>query len=140
MRKVLPASLLAVWLSAGATQSAHGEAAAFDLVGPRVEMKVSRNGKSLPISHVANFQPGDRIWIHPDFPETQSVHYLLIVAFLRGSTNPPPERWLTQAETWNKKVRQEGIVVNVPEDAQQALVCLAPETGGGFAQLSPGVT
>jgi len=115
------------------------DVAPFDLLGPRVAMKVSRNGRSRPISEVANFQPGDRIWIHPDFPESQSVHYLLIVAFLRGSTNPPPERWLTQAETWNKKVKQEGIVVTVPEDAQQALVFLAPETGGGFSTLSRAV-
>jgi hypothetical protein len=122
-----------------AAQAALADAAAFDLNGPRVEMKVSRNGKSLPISEVANFQPGDRIWIHPDFPESQSVHYLLIVAFLRGSTNPPPEKWFTQAETWNKKVKEEGIVVTVPQDAQQVLVFLAPETGGGFATLSRAV-
>jgi hypothetical protein len=102
-------------------------------------MKVSRNGKSLPISEVANFQPGDRIWLHPDFPESQSVHYLLIVAFLRGSTNPPPEKWFTQAETWNKKVKQEGILVTVPQDAQQVLVFLAPETGGGFTTLNRAV-
>ena len=115
------------------------EAAAFDLIGPRVEMKVSRDGKSLPISQVANFQAGDRIWIHPDFPETQSVHYLMIVAFLRGATNPPPEDWFTRAETWNKKVRQEGIVVTVPKDAQQVLVFLAPDTTGGFSTLRTAV-
>ena len=107
--------------------------------GPRVEMKVSRNGNSLPISEVANFRPGDRIWIHPDFPESQSVRYLVIVAFLRGSTNPPPENWFTEAETWNKKVKQEGMLVTVPQDAQQVLVFLAPETGGGFATLTRAV-
>ncbi len=63
----------------------------FDLLGPRIEMKVSRNGKSLPIAQVANLQPGDRLWLHPDFPDDQSARYLLIVAFLRGATNPPPE-------------------------------------------------
>lgn len=118
---------------------ARAEAAAFDLIGPRVEMKVSRDGESLPISQVANFQAGDRIWIHPDFPETQSVHYLMIVAFLRGATNPPPEDWFTRAETWNKKVRQEGIVVTVPKDAQQVLVFLAPDTTGGFSTLRTAV-
>ena len=70
----------------------------------------------MPISRAANLQPGDRIWIHPDFPESQSVHYLLIVAFLRGTTNPPPENWFTRVETWNKNVRTEGIVVTVPPD------------------------
>lgn len=130
--------LLGLAVFAGA-RMARAEAAAFDLIGPRVEMKVSRDGKSLPISQVANFQAGDRIWIHPDFPETQSVHYLMIVAFLRGATNPPPEDWFTRAETWNKKVRQEGIVVTVPKDAQQVLVFLAPDTTGGFSTLRTAV-
>ena len=66
-------------------------AAAFDLSGPRVEMKVMRAGKTLPIANVPNLQPGDRLWIHPDFPDSQSVHFLVIVAFLRGATNPPPQ-------------------------------------------------
>src|SRR5215475_13516868 len=81
---------------------------AFDLVGPRIEMRVTRNNKPLPISEVANLQPGDRIWLHPDFPPDQSARYLLIVAFLRGSTNPPPENWFTRSETWTKQVREEG--------------------------------
>ena len=139
IKKIVLASPLAVVLAAATPRPAGAQAAAFDLIGPRVEMKVSRDGKSLPISEVANFQPGDRIWLHPDFPESQSVHYLLIVAFLRGSTNPPPEKWITQAETWNKKVKQEGILVTVPPDAQQVLVFLAPDTGGGFSTLSRAV-
>src|ERR1700682_6764928 len=109
--------------------------AAFDCIGPRIEMKVSRGGKPLPISDVPNLQPGDRLWIHPDFPADQAARYLLIVVFLRGSTNPPPDSWFTKAETWNKQVRQEGIVVTVPEEAQQALLFLAPETGGDFRTL-----
>ena len=44
-----------------------------------------------------------------------------IAAFVRGSTNPPPEQWFVKAETWNKQVRKEGIVVTVPGEAQQAL-------------------
>ena len=96
---------------------------------------MERAGKTLPISAVPNLAPGDRIWIHPDFPESQTVHYLLIVAFLRGSTNEPPENWFTRAETWNKKIRDEGIFVVVPQEAEQALVFLAPETGGDFATL-----
>jgi hypothetical protein len=107
----------------------------FDLLGPRIEMKVTRGGKPLPISQVANLQPGDRLWLHPDFPDDQSARYLLIVAFLRGATNPPPENWFTKAETWTKPVKEEGIVVTVPQDAQQALIFLAPETGGDFGTL-----
>ncbi len=111
----------------------------FDLIGPRVEMKVTRKGKPLPISDVANLQPGDRLWIHPDFPPDQAARYLLIVVFLRGSTNPPPENWFTKVETWTKQVREEGIVVTVPQDAQQALLFLAPETGGDFGTLRAAV-
>jgi hypothetical protein len=111
----------------------------FDLLGPRIEMKVTRNGKPLPISQVANLQPGDRLWLHPDFPDDQSARYLLIVAFLRGATNPPPENWFTKAETWTKAVKEEGIVVTVPKDAQQAILFLAPETGGDFGTLRSAV-
>jgi hypothetical protein len=111
------------------------ESAAFDLSGPRVEMKVTRGNKPLPIADVANLQPGDRIWVHPDLPESQSARYLLIVVFLRGSTNPPPDSWFIKLETWRKQVREEGAVVTVPQEAQQALIFLAPETGGDFSTL-----
>src|SRR6202047_3221826 len=110
-------------------------AAAFDLSGPRVEMKVMRAGKTLPIANVPNLQAGDRLWIHPDFPDSQSVHFLVVVAFLRGATNPPPENWFTKAEAWNKQVREEGFFVTVPQGAQQALLFLAPETGGDYGSL-----
>ncbi|MGA7914716.1 MAG: hypothetical protein WCA00_05730, partial [Candidatus Acidiferrales bacterium] len=78
------------------------DSAAFDLAGPPIDMRVTRGSKTLPISRAANLQPGDRLWIHPDLPESQSVRYLLVVAFLRGSTNPPPENWFTRVETWSK--------------------------------------
>src|SRR5271157_63188 len=102
-------------------------AARFDLTGPKLELHVTRAGKTLPIAAVPNLQPGDKIWIHPDLPPTQSVHYLLIVAFLRGTTNPPPDNWFTRIQTWNKQVREEGVNVIVPDEAQQALLFLAPE-------------
>jgi hypothetical protein len=38
-------------------------------------------------------------------------------------------------ETWNQSVRSEGVFVNVPSEAQQALLFLAPETGGDFSTL-----
>jgi hypothetical protein len=128
--------LLGMFVHAG---FAHADSAAFDLAGPPVEMRVTRQGKTLPISRTANLQPGDRLWIHPNLPDSQSVHYLLVVAFLRGSTNPPPESWFTRVETWNKQAREEGTVVTVPQDAQQALLFLAPETGGDFNTLRTAV-
>ncbi|HEV2576206.1 MAG TPA: hypothetical protein VGU25_03240 [Acidobacteriaceae bacterium] len=113
--------------------------ARFDLVGPRINVRVTRNGVTLPIAEVPNLQPGDRIWLHPDLPATQSVKYLLICAFLRGTTNPPPEEWFTRIETWQKNVREEGVFVTVPKEAQQAVLFLAPETGGDFSTLKSAV-
>jgi hypothetical protein len=82
---------------------------------------------------------GDRLWIHPDFPESQSAHYILIVAFLRGATNPPPPEWFTRVETWSREAHEEGVFVTVPDEAQQALFFLAPETGGDFSTLRAAV-
>ena len=130
--------LLALLTLTGARPSL-ADNAAFDLAGPKLEMNVTRADKTLPIAEVPNLQPGDRLWIHADLPDDQSVHYLLVVAFLRGTTNPPPEDWFTRAETWNKKVREEGILVTVPQGAQQALLFLAPETGGDFTTLRSAV-
>ena len=111
----------------------------FDLAGPPVEVKVERQGHTLPIAEVPSLQPGDRLWIHPNFPDSQSVHYLLIVTFLRGSTNPPPESWFTKAETWTKSVREEGIYVTVPKEAEQAMIFLAPQATGDFSTLRAAV-
>ena len=107
----------------------------FDLAGPKVDLHVKRGSTTLPIGEVPNLLPGDRLWIHPDFPESQSARYILIVAFLRGITNPPPNDWFTRVETWNREAREEGVFVTVPEEAQQAIVFLAPETGGDFSTL-----
>ncbi|MGA7335727.1 MAG: hypothetical protein WCC16_01625 [Candidatus Sulfotelmatobacter sp.] len=119
--------------------AALADSAAFDLPGPRIDVKVTRGSRTLPISEVPELESGDRLWLRPEIAANQSVHYLLIAAFLRGSTNPPPEQWFVKAETWNKQVQQEGIVVTVPEGAQQALLFLAPETGGDFATLRSAV-
>jgi hypothetical protein len=111
----------------------------FDLSGPRIEVKVTRAGETLPISEVPNLQPGDRLWMRPAFPDNESVHYMLAVAFLQGATNPPPENWFTRAETWTRQVRKDGIFVIVPEQAQQALFFLAPQTAGDFSTLRSAV-
>ena len=111
----------------------------FDLIGPKIDVRVTRAGQTLPIAAVPNLQPGDKLWIRPDLPASQSVKYLLICVFLRGNTNPPPEDWFFRVETWDPKVRAEGAFVTVPADAQQALMFLAPETGGDFKTLKSAV-
>jgi hypothetical protein len=117
----------------------HADAGRFDLTGPKIEVHVTRDGRTLPIAQVPNLQPGDKIWLHPDLPPTQSVHYLLVAAFLRGTTNPPPDNWFTEIQTWNKKVREEGVTITVPPEAQQVILFLAPETGGDFSTLRSAV-
>ncbi|HEY6337847.1 MAG TPA: hypothetical protein VIW68_05085 [Candidatus Sulfotelmatobacter sp.] len=137
--KVLKSSSLAITTFLLLLNCAHADNAAFDLPGPRIDVKVTRSGKTLPISEVPNLQAGDRLWLHPEIPVGQSTHYLLIAAFLRGSTYPPPDQWFTKALTWTKQVKQEGITVTVPENTEQALIFLAPETGGDFPTLRSAV-
>lgn len=121
-------------------QLSYADAAArFDLTGPRIDVRVTRGDKTLPIAAVPNLKAGDKLWLFADLPRTQSVHYLLVAVFLRGTTNPPPEKWFFKIETWNKKVREEGATITVPDDAQQAILFLAPETGGDFATLRSAV-
>lgn len=131
---LLPVLALAFALVSGAFADS-----TFDLAGPPLEIKVMRAGKSLPLAEVPDLQPGDRLWLHPDFPDHQSARYIMVAVFLRGSTNPPPKDWFTQAQTWDSKVRDEGIYVTVPNDAKQALLFLAPETGGDFSTLRSNV-
>jgi hypothetical protein len=118
---------------------APAENAAFDLIGPKVGIRVQRAGVTLPIADIPNLQAGDRLWVHPDLPDSQSVHYLMVVVFLRGATNPPPDSWFTRVETWSKPIHDEGIFVVVPDEAEEALVLLAPDTGGAFSTLRTAV-
>lgn len=133
------AAIFSILLIATLASVTRADNAAFDLIGPKVQVRVQRAGTTLPISEVPNLQAGDRLWIHPDLPDTQSVKYLMVVVFLRGATNPPPDSWFTRVETWTKPVHDEGIFVVVPQEAEEALVFLAPETGGAFTTLRTAV-
>jgi hypothetical protein len=115
--------------------AAHAGPAPFDLAGPVLDVKITRGATTLPASEVPNLAPGDRIWLKADLPATQSAHYLLVAAFLRGSTNPPPENWFFPCKTWTGKCAADGLTITVPQDAQQVLVFLAPQTGGDFKTL-----
>ena len=135
MRRCLLILLLCSLASTGLR--ANGQA--FDLAGPKVDVHVKRGEITLPISETPNLLPGDRLWIHPDLPDSQSTHFVLVIAFLRGATNPPPPEWFTRVGTWTRDARDEGVFVTVPAEAQQALIFLAPETGGDFATLRKAV-
>ena len=120
--------------------AAHADPLPFDLAGPNLEVKVTRGANTLPISEVPNLARGDRLWIKADLPPTQSAHYLLVAAFLSGSTNPPPASWFFLCETWARPCAQEGLTVTVPQDAQQVLVFLAPWCESYLATTRPAIS
>jgi len=126
---------LFAWMAAAAAAAP----APFDLAGPVFDVKISRGSSTLPAGEVPNLAAGDRIWLKADLPPTQSAHYLMVAAFLRGATNPPPENWFFACKTWTGKCAADGLTVTVPEGAQQVLVFLAPQTGGDFKTLMSAV-
>ncbi|WP_206370618.1 hypothetical protein [Solimonas marina] len=109
--------------------------APFDLSGPTLRVVVTRGSEILPASEVPNLAVGDKLWIKADFPKSQSAHYLMVAAFLSGSTNPPPEDWFFPCKTWKGDCARDGLTVTVPKGAQQVMVFLAPETNGDFRTL-----
>jgi len=120
-------------LVAGLAQAA--APAPFDLAGPTLDVVVTRGKVILPASEVPHLSEGDKIWIKPEFPSTQSADYLMVAAFLSGSTNPPPESWFFPCKTWTGKCAKEGLTITVPKGAQQVLVMLAPATNGDMNAL-----
>jgi hypothetical protein len=118
-----------------ASGGASADPAPFDLAGPTLEVRVTRGSDALPIAEVPNLATGDRIWVKADLPDSQSARYLLVLAFLRGSTNPPPVSWFHRCNTWTRECAEHGMTVTVPQGAQQVLLFLAPKTGGDFRTL-----
>ncbi|HLZ83338.1 MAG TPA: hypothetical protein VKQ54_07195 [Caulobacteraceae bacterium] len=134
MLRVLVFTFLLASLALAAAGPSAADPAPFDLAGPTLSVTVTRAGKTLPVAEVPNLAEGDQVWVKPDFPARQSAHYVLVAAFLRGATDPPPESWFFRLESWKPKAGA-GLKFSVPPGAQQALLLLAPETGGDFGTL-----
>jgi hypothetical protein len=80
--------------------------------------------------------PGDRLWIHPDFPDSQSARYVLIVAFLRGATNPPPNEWFTSVETWTeRRLAKKAFLLPSPPKRSRRCYFWRRRQGGDFSTL-----
>ncbi|CAN5422491.1 hypothetical protein BH10PSE12_BH10PSE12_28950 [soil metagenome] len=126
---------LGLGLGLGAAGTAWADPAPFDLTGPMVQVTVKRGGVTLPIAQTPDLATGDQLTIRAKLPADQSAHYLLVAVFLRGATNPPPKEWFFQAETWKRKDKDNMLRITVPEGARQAVLFLAPETGGDFDAL-----
>src|ERR1700742_1391190 len=131
----MPMRFLVASLAVVITSIAAAAPAPFDLAGPTLEVKITRGGVTLPASQVPNLAPGDKVSIKAEMPESQSVKYLMVAAFLSGSTNPPPEKWFFACKLWTGKCGSDGLAVTVPQGAQQVLLFLAPHTGGDLRTL-----
>jgi hypothetical protein len=129
---------LIIILVIGSAMTLRADDARFDLHGPSIDVRVTRGSVTLPIMQVPNLMPNDRLQVKLDLSANQSNHLLLIVAFLRTSTNEPPDDWFTKIETWTLPPSQMTTVV-VPEGATHALLFIAPETGGDFKTLRSAV-
>ncbi|WP_394653853.1 hypothetical protein [uncultured Sphingomonas sp.] len=116
---------------------ANAQSNGFDLSGPDLSISVKRGDTVLPLGAVPSLQTGDRLTLAATLPDDQSARYLLVVAFLRGATNPPPKNWFFSAETWKRG--KNTLAIAVPEGAEQAVLFLAPETGGGFDAIRDAV-
>lgn len=130
---------LALLLLLGLCQAAGAaDNAPFDLAGPQLRVRVTRGGRTLPVDDVPNLVVGDKVAIKAELPDSQAARYVMIVAFLRGATNPPPQEWFYRCDTWSRKCA-DGLQLTVPAEAQQVLVFLAPSTSGDFNTLRDAV-
>lgn len=112
------------------------ESGPFDLPGPGLRVTVERHGITLPIDAVPALAAGDQLSIQADMPKDQGTNFLLLSAFLRGATNPPPRDWIKTAETWKRKDKDKNLSLKVPEGAKQLVLFLVPETGGASDAIS----
>jgi len=119
---------------------AWADPASFDLAGPGMTVSVTRQGVTLPIGSVPQLAAGDKVSVQMILPPKETAHYLLVAAFLRDPTNPPPDRWFFRSETWKTAGRGGGALdLTVPDGANHLALFLAPATGGDFATLRKAV-
>ena len=124
-------------LAAMGVGNAGAQSTGFDLAGPSLTVSVTHGGVTLPLSQVPNLAVGDRVRVAVDLPRAQGARYRLVLAFLRGATNPPPKDWLFDAEPW--KAKKATIDATVPTGAEQAIVLLVPDTGGALDAVSSAI-
>src|SRR3546814_10416782 len=97
---------------------------------------LQRDGVTLPIDAVPTLEADDLLSIQADLPKDQGTKFLLLSAFLRGATNPPPEDWIRTVETWKRKDKDKTLWLQVPEGAKQLVLFFVPETGGASDAIS----
>ena len=110
-------------------------ATSFNVPGPVLQVNVRRGEETLPIYQVPSLQPGDIISVTSSFKEKEPVHWMLVSGFLRGATEPPPEKWFSEVDLWKHHNWDHTQQITVPSGANQGLLFLAPDSGGGFSTL-----
>lgn len=118
-----------------AAPSAAADPAPFELPGPSLRIIVSRGTQSLPITQLPSLADGDKLSVEALLPADQGARFILVAAFLRGATNPPPKNWVHFAETWAKKAKDRKLDLTVPAGARQLVMFLVPDTGGAEGTL-----
>ena len=135
-----PMMVLAAGLAIVPATAVSADPAPFDLSGPTLRVTVTRDGQTLPIGAVPQLAAGDRLSIAARLPADDAARYLLVAAFLRDATNPPPEPWFQKTRTWQRTGRGgDPITVTVPPGARHLVLFLAPATGGDFVTLRAAV-
>jgi len=122
--------LACLLLVAGCSRLACADDVRFDLTGPKIEVAITRGTRTLPIAEVPTLLLGELLQIKANLPLTQLNHLLVIVAFLRGTTNEPPDDWFTEIDTW-KPAALRPTRITVPSGAAKT-ISSALSTGASF--------
>ena len=120
-----------------ATASVEAAPSPFDLVGPKLDVAVVRDGATLPIDWVPNLAEGDRVSVQLDLPGSGEDRFRLVAAFLRGAVARPPKEWFHDTVTGGKKGGKLSLVV--PKGAQQMVLFVLPEKSGGANAVASAV-
>lgn len=120
-------------LAVAVTLPAKAASSAFDLVGPKLVVTITRDTVTLPLERVPNLAEGDRISVKLDPARVQGERYRIIAAFLRGAVDRPPKEWFHEALSW--KPKSDTLSLAVPKGAQQMALFVMPERGGGLGAI-----
>ncbi|WP_395334568.1 hypothetical protein WBP06_23715 [Novosphingobium sp. BL-8H] len=134
MVRLAATSALAL-IGIAAVSPAAADPAPFELTGPDLKIEVTRGQQTLPIAQVPSLAEGDELSIHAALPADQGLKFLLVSAFLRGATNPPPKDWIATASTWKEKEKDKALSLTVPKGARQAVLLMVPDTNGAEGAL-----
>ncbi|WP_239025981.1 hypothetical protein [Sphingomonas paeninsulae] len=115
------------------TQPVQAASSSFDLVGPRLNVTVTRDSITLPLERVPNLAEGDQVSIKLDPVRVQGERYRMVAAFLRGAVDRPPQEWFHEAVSWKPKNADLSLVV--PKGAQQMALFIMPERGGNSKSI-----